>query len=60
CFCIAIFNDSVHSPKALPLGWDITGFQPYGVCAVTVSIIAFLHSPFSMSFHPRRCRWAGI
>jgi hypothetical protein len=22
-------DDSVHSPKALPLGWDITGFQPF-------------------------------
>ncbi|MDR3268970.1 MAG: hypothetical protein LBT83_07880, partial [Tannerella sp.] len=36
------------SPKALPLGWDMTGFQPYGVCAVTVFIIALHHSPFSL------------
>ncbi|MDR3261499.1 MAG: hypothetical protein LBT78_06650 [Tannerella sp.] len=21
-------DDSVHYPKALPLGWDMTGFQP--------------------------------
>jgi hypothetical protein len=28
----------------------MTGFQPYGVCAVTMSIIAFLNSPFSIHF----------
>jgi hypothetical protein len=28
----------------------MTGFQPYGVCAVTVSNIAFLHSSFFIHF----------
>jgi hypothetical protein len=22
-------DDSVHTPTALPLGWGMTGFQPY-------------------------------
>ncbi|MDR3260830.1 MAG: hypothetical protein LBT78_03240, partial [Tannerella sp.] len=47
-YCISSFS-ILNSPFiSLPLGWGITGFQPYGVCAVTMSIIAFLHSQFSI------------